>query len=58
MNFQEDPSNGAKIQPKSLLLFKKSACNCRPIATKLTSLLGKVRRLLRINHQDDPSNGS
>jgi hypothetical protein len=34
MNFQEDPSNGAKIQPKSLLLFKKSVCNSRPIATK------------------------
>jgi len=23
MNFQEDPSNGAKIQPKRSLLFKK-----------------------------------
>jgi len=58
MYFQEDPSNGAKVQPKSLLLLKKSALNCRLIATKLTSFLGNVRRLLRMNHEDDPSNGS
>jgi hypothetical protein len=58
MNFQEDLSNGAKIRPKSSLLFKKSALNCRPIATKLTSFLGNVRRLLCMNHEDDPFNGS
>jgi hypothetical protein len=49
-----EPRNSRKVHCAS----RKSSLNCRTIAAKLTHFLGNMRRLLHMNHEDDPSNGS
>jgi hypothetical protein len=54
MNFQEDPSNGAKMQPKSSLLLKKSALNYRPIATELNVVLRECAKAVAYESRGRP----